>query len=379
MDVLAELRSSNRPHGCASSPLVTDGLVIVGGGELVAASAWNLSDGQLRWTAPGGPDSYCSPQACELLNQPQVIAYTATAAMGLAPQTGETLWQFPWSNDMQTNCAQPVQVSAHSLCLSSGYGKGAVLIDLQRDGDQWRVSPRWTSTRLQAKFCSPVLAGNMLVGLDNGFLTALDVEDGRRLWKEGHTGMARLCEWARSGSCCSFRVKAVRCILSRSTAKEAPSWRASRPGAAGPGTTPVQPAPTSCCATTNKPPVTCSANLQGRAFPSDDRLGLRCATRLCGSPCPPRSIPSGSFGAPFKTGTRKELSGKQVGLCLESSGRPSWIDWPQFEKLQIPESAFQRPVGSNHDGLLSLFQVRFTQQAALVVAPAAGAGDRAGH
>ena len=191
-DVLGQLQSSNRPHGCAASPLVMDGLVVVGGGQLAAASAWDLTDGTLRWSAGEGPDSYCSPQACELLNQLQIVLFTAAEAMGLAPQTGEVLWRFPWGNDMQTNCAQPVRVSDRSLCLSSGYGKGAVLLDLQREGDRWRAAQRWTSTRLQAKFCSPILVRDMLVGLDNGFLTALDVENGRRLWKEGRYGHGQI-------------------------------------------------------------------------------------------------------------------------------------------------------------------------------------------
>ena len=46
----------------------------------------------------------------------------------------------------------------------------------------------WSSRRLKCKFGNPVQVGDMLVGLDDGILAGVAVDDGRSFWKEGRYG-----------------------------------------------------------------------------------------------------------------------------------------------------------------------------------------------
>ena len=183
------LATNRRPHGFSGSPLVVGDAVIVGGGSRYAASAWRSATGESLWRGPDGPDSYASPMVVRLPHEQQLVVFPVAGAFGLSPVSGEVLWSFDWRNDGQTNVAQPIAIEPNALVLASGYGRGAVCLEFGANG---KPDVRWTSKRLQAKFGSPVRVEDMIVGLDNGVLVALDAIDGRRLWKQGRFGHGQL-------------------------------------------------------------------------------------------------------------------------------------------------------------------------------------------
>jgi len=77
--------------------------------------------------------------------------------------------------------------------VSSCYGIGAKRFRIASDA-AGNLTPelQWESIRLKAKFAHFVERDATLYGLDDGVLTAVDPETGKRLWKRGRYGHGQL-------------------------------------------------------------------------------------------------------------------------------------------------------------------------------------------
>jgi outer membrane protein assembly factor BamB len=193
-DILAENEAGNITWGVSGSPIVAGDLVVTvpGGGDGRSVVAYDKTTGEPRWRALSDTAAYTTPIAVELAGQPQILVVTATRAVGLDPRDGALLWEQPWVTDMGINVAQPVMVGEDRFMLSAGYGHGAMMVEIQRDGD--RLAPRtvWQNTRMKNKFSSSVYHDGHLYGLDEGILVCLDAETGELRWKEGRYGHGQL-------------------------------------------------------------------------------------------------------------------------------------------------------------------------------------------
>jgi outer membrane protein assembly factor BamB len=111
--------------------------------------------------------------------------------VGHDPETGAVLWQADWGVRAPTT-ANPLQIGTDSLLVSSGYGVGCGLLEINRDETGWQ--PEWVyhSPRLKAKFANYVPFGDYVYGLDDGVLTCIDPETGQPTWKRGRYGHGQL-------------------------------------------------------------------------------------------------------------------------------------------------------------------------------------------
>ena len=78
------------------------------------------------------------------------------------------------------------------LFLSSGYGKGAAVLELTPDGDGLRATTVWEHARMKNKLSSSVLLDGYVYGLDEGILACVDVASGQLAWKGGRYGHGQL-------------------------------------------------------------------------------------------------------------------------------------------------------------------------------------------
>lgn len=194
-NVLAEHRASNLFHGLSGSPLVMGESVVVsaGGPRGHSLVAYHCRTGQLCWSGGDDPAGYGSPQACTLTNTHQILIFNRPGLAAHDPRTGRVLWSCAWTNSQETNCSQAVPIGDDRVLLSTGYGKGSVLIGLSQASDGgWFAVPIWTSRALKTKFSTPVIAGNYAYGLDEGVLTCLDLADGSRRWRAGRHGHGQI-------------------------------------------------------------------------------------------------------------------------------------------------------------------------------------------
>lgn len=177
--------------GFSGSPLIVDNLVILSVGARNGHSlvAYNKLSGDFVWSGGSDKAHWSSPIYYEIAGRKQVLIFNHDALFGHSIGDGSVLWEYEWDTDGMPHVSIPVPVSENQLLVSSGYGKGAELLELSTvvDGKQ-TVERIWRTLHLKAKFNNYVFKDGYVYGLDDGVFTCIDVKKGRRTWKEGRYG-----------------------------------------------------------------------------------------------------------------------------------------------------------------------------------------------
>ncbi len=197
VDILEGNGSQNIQHGVAGSPLVYDDFVVVSptGKNGPALVAYDRETGERRWQAGSDQASYSSPMIAEIQEVKQVLLFTSKSIAGHDAVTGKELWSFPWENSEHINASQPIPNagSGGQVFISTGYGKGAALLQVSRGNDgAWSVDSLWQRNTMKTKFTTPVTLWGYVYGLDDGVLECIDLKDGKRVWKDGRFGHGQL-------------------------------------------------------------------------------------------------------------------------------------------------------------------------------------------
>jgi outer membrane protein assembly factor BamB len=178
----------------SASPLIVDDKVIVlpGGPGGRSVVAYDRQTGEPVWKSLDDRQAYTSPMLVTLAGIRQILVVSATRAMGLNPDDGRLLWEFPWATELGINVAQPVLVGGDRVFLSAGYGHGAAVFEVIRAGGQLRTRRLWENLRMKNKFTSSVLHEGHLYGLDESILACVDAETGEQKWKYGRYGYGQV-------------------------------------------------------------------------------------------------------------------------------------------------------------------------------------------
>ena len=132
--------------------------------------------------------AYASPMQVTLLGTPQLLIVSASRLVGLSLDRHEVLWEFPWTTGHDASAAQPIVVGDQRIFYSSGYGAGAVMIELAKNGDRFAARQVWRTIRMKNRQSSSVLHDGFIYGLDEGILACLDAATGDLKWKGGRYG-----------------------------------------------------------------------------------------------------------------------------------------------------------------------------------------------
>jgi outer membrane protein assembly factor BamB len=193
-NILSDNGAENLQWAMAASPLVVDDKVIVlpGGPGGKSVAAYNKNTGAVAWKSQDDRQAYVSPMLVTLAGRRQVLVVSASRVFGLAPENGSLLWSQSWDTDMGINVSQPIIVDGNRFFLSSGYGKGAALLEVSGSGSSYQARALWTNINMKNKFNSSVLHEGHVYGLDEGILTCLEVSTGTRKWKGGRYGYGQV-------------------------------------------------------------------------------------------------------------------------------------------------------------------------------------------
>jgi outer membrane protein assembly factor BamB len=123
-----------------------------------------------------------------LLGVPQFLVVSAKRLVGLSLDRRDVLWEFPWSTDHDASAAQPIVIGDQRVFYSSGYGTGAVVIELTKADERFTVREVWRNIRMKNRQSSSVLHDGFIYGLDEGILACLDASTGALKWKGGRYG-----------------------------------------------------------------------------------------------------------------------------------------------------------------------------------------------
>jgi outer membrane protein assembly factor BamB len=185
-NILSDTGASMDDNGVTSSPLVTDGLVILSptGSNTISLIAYDAADGSIRWKS-GAPASYSSPNVTVFDGQRQLVHLDGDGLAGHDILTGSTVWRFPF-NENGNSCPQPILRPEHrSSVFVSTDRDGAALIDIKRESQAWKAEEVWHIPQMRTKFSNPVDFEDHVYGLDAGILACLRLADGQLLWKSG--------------------------------------------------------------------------------------------------------------------------------------------------------------------------------------------------
>jgi outer membrane protein assembly factor BamB len=193
-NILTDNGASNLQWGMAAAPLIVDDKVVVlpGGRSGKSVVAYNKLTGAQVWKSLNDTQAYVSPMLVTLADKRQILVETANRVVGLAVEDGSLLWETSWNTAMGINCSQPIVIDANRFFLSSGYGKGAALVEITSSGDGLTARKVWENGSMKNKFNSSVLYEGALYGLDEGILTCVDVKTGERRWKGGRYGYGQV-------------------------------------------------------------------------------------------------------------------------------------------------------------------------------------------
>lgn len=193
-NILQDNAAENLMWGMAASPLMVDGKVIVlpGGGGGKSVVAYDQLTGEAVWRALDDKQSYTSPMEATVAGVRQMLVVSARRVMGLRISDGALLWEFPWETMYDINSAQPIVVDGDHVFYSSGYGRGAVLLRIARQGNALRAERVWENVNMKNRFNASVLHDGHIYGLDEGILTCIDARTGQRKWKGGRYGYGQV-------------------------------------------------------------------------------------------------------------------------------------------------------------------------------------------
>ena len=194
-NIVEENQAQHLTYGMAASPLIVQGKVIVAAGGPGGKSiiAYDRISGKPIWKSQSDEAAYGSPMLMELAGTQQLVVVSDKRAMGLEPNTGKLLWQFPWIVlQGNRNIAQPVQIGPNRIFLSAGYGTGCAAFEVNKTADGFSTQELWRNKNMKNKFTSSVYWKGAIYGLDEDILTCLDAATGARKWKEGRYGYGQI-------------------------------------------------------------------------------------------------------------------------------------------------------------------------------------------
>ena len=195
-NVLKDTMSGLLYFGMASSPLVVDDKVIVQSGDSPGKKsvvAYDRATGAVIWGALDDSGAYGSPMLVTLAGQRQLLIATERRVVGLAVETGQLLWEFPWVVNLHNrNVAQPVLLNTNRFMLSAGYGTGCEAVEIGKTDTGFSARSVWKNKFLKNKFTSSVCWNGFVFGLDEDLLSCLNADTGERQWKDGRYGYGQL-------------------------------------------------------------------------------------------------------------------------------------------------------------------------------------------
>jgi outer membrane protein assembly factor BamB len=201
-NILEENGASNLDWGMAASPLVVDDTLVVlpGGPDGRSVVAYNRRTGARVWSSLSDKQAYSSPMLVTLDGVRQLLVFSAKRLVGLTPDRGELLWEYPWRTAFDINAGQPIVLDDNRVFLSSGYGAGAAVIELVEAPPhepapyvaQFAVREIWRNNRMKNQFTSSVLHDGFIYGLDESILACVDAATGQLRWKGGRYGYGQV-------------------------------------------------------------------------------------------------------------------------------------------------------------------------------------------
>lgn len=177
--------------GFTGAPTVHGDLLILNVGE--AGRALDKKTGQTVWASADKDPGYSTPLPVKRGSQWEILLGNGEGYLAVDPATGRERWRMKWLTQYGVNAADPIPFE-DKVFISSGYGKGATLIQPTGSGEPKVI---WKSKVLRTQLNPAVLVGKYLYGVDGdtvekASLKCVEVETGVEKWKAPGFGSGAL-------------------------------------------------------------------------------------------------------------------------------------------------------------------------------------------
>lgn len=202
-DLLASTGVKEADYGMACSPLIHEGRVLLTvGGPGATVVAVDLASGKLLWKSGDDPAGYSSPALLETGGSLQLVTFSGSSVIGLAPQDGKPLWRFPFETDYHCNIATPLGIDG-DIFVSAGENHGSVRLRIASGGPGYDVREVWSSQGTRSVFRNEwqtsILLDGFLYGFDNQGsagpitnLVCIRADNGELVWKQPRFGKGNM-------------------------------------------------------------------------------------------------------------------------------------------------------------------------------------------
>ena len=179
--------------GYSESVLIDDDQVIATPcGSKATMVALDRKTGRQIWAAAslGHETNFCSAIAVNHGEKRMFVTMTDRAVVAFAAADGKLLWQHPYKNSRQNHCNSPIYHGG-LLYVSSGYGRGAVGLELSADGSS--VKQLWEQPKQDPVHGQAVLVDGYVYASSHqsigGKWSCVELKTGRLMWE--HPGVGR--------------------------------------------------------------------------------------------------------------------------------------------------------------------------------------------
>jgi len=168
----------------AVSPLIANGMCLIHLGGKVKGQiiAFDLKTGTQKWVCDSDGPSYASLAMMTISGKKQIIDLTSKNLIGIDPENGKIMWQFPAPvKGMFYNAPSPV-VDGQTIFIT-GQGGGTKAVQVEKQGDEYAAKELWNNADLGAKWNTPVLKDGFLYGLSKEKkLYCMNAKTGATAW-----------------------------------------------------------------------------------------------------------------------------------------------------------------------------------------------------
>jgi outer membrane protein assembly factor BamB len=195
-DILTEFHGKNIQWQNSASPVIDGNLLFVGGGgpgeSLICLSKIN---GLTVWKGQTETITHSTPVVANILGVRQVIFFTRSGLVALAPKTGAVLWKQPFKFAVST-AITPI-VSGDIVYCAAGYGVGSAAYKIAKQGEAFSSTEMWRSTGNQPvanHWSTPVCKDGYLYGMfqfkeyGTGPLKCVELATGKVKWEQAGYG-----------------------------------------------------------------------------------------------------------------------------------------------------------------------------------------------
>ena len=172
--------------GFAGAPLIHDNLMVLNIGE--AGLALEKTTGKIVWKSANKDAGYSTPLPVQRNGEWQALLSNGENYLAVNLKTGREEWRFKWLTEYGVNAADPI-VSGDKVFISTGYGKGAALINISSSQPQ----EVWKNKALRTQLNPAVLLNGFVYGADGdttskAALKCIELETGATKWSEASFG-----------------------------------------------------------------------------------------------------------------------------------------------------------------------------------------------